>query len=347
MFYQASAILTDVAYHAEWRHFMKRVLALVLFLGVVFSSGVFAQDQKLDQGKILKPVTKTLKFVFIAKLVHPWYDVVDEGIKYAVEEFKKQGINIQYKWDSPTTADVAEHIKKIEANTSAHPDGLAVACLDPSADTQALNDAVKAGLNVITFDTDAGADCLRKIYVGHSNFRGDGLILADELAKKIGGKGKIGILSGSPGAPNHVAWVAAFKEGIAKYKDIQIVFERPDNDDLQQAVDLTESALQANPDIKGFFCCNASNPIGAARAITNAGKAGKIAIVGIALMPETVKYMLNGTIYAQVEQRQWEEGYWSVVYLVAMNKNHTVPAEHQTGSALFHVEDLKKYLAGK
>jgi len=317
---------------------------LCLALAVIAMASTAAADQKLDQSTLLKPVNKTLKFVFIAKLVHPWYDVVDEGIRAAIAEYKKDGINIEYKWDSPSTADVAEHVKKIEANTSARPDGLAVACLDPSADTQALNDAVKAGLNVITFDTDSGPGSLRKAYVGHSNFRADGLVLADELAKKIGGKGKIGILSGSPGAPKHVAWVAAFKEGIAKYKDIKVVFERPDNDDLQQAVDLTEQALQANPDIAGFFCCNASNPIGAARAITNAGKAGKVAIVGIALMPETVKYMLNGTIYAQVEQRQWEEGYWSVKYLVALNQNHTVPAEHQTGSMLYHAEDLKKVL---
>jgi ribose transport system substrate-binding protein len=326
---------------------MRKLWLALAVLMTLSAFATFAEDQKLDQQKLLTPVNKTLKFVFIAKLVHPWYDVVDEGIKFAIAEYKKDGINIQYKWDSPSTADVAEHVRKIEANTSAHPDGLAVACLDPSADTQALNDAVKAGVNTVTFDTDAGQGCLRKSYIGHSNFRNDGLILADELAKKIGGKGKIGILSGSPGAPNHVAWVAAFKEGISKYKDIKVVFERPDNDDLQTAVDLTESALQANPDIAGFFCCNASNPIGAARAITNAGKAGKVVIVGIALMPETVKYMLNGTIYAQVEQRQWEEGYWAVRYLVALNQNHTIPAEHQTGSALYHAEDLKKVLAGK
>lgn len=319
-------------------------LSLALVMLALMSSVAQAADPKLEQINLLKPVNKTLKFVFIAKLVHPWYDVVDEGIKAAVAEYKRAGINIEYKWDSPSTADVAEHVKKIEANTSARPDGLAVACLDPSADTQALNDAVKAGLNVITFDTDSGPGSLRKAYVGHSNFRADGLILADQLAEKIGKKGKIAILSGSPGAPNHVAWVAAFKEGIAKYKDIQVVFDRPDNDDLQTAVDLTEQALQANPDLAGIFCCNASNPIGAARAITNAGKAGKVTIVGIALMPETVKYMLNGTIYAQVEQRQWEEGYWAVKYLVSLNQNHTIPAEHQTGSMLYHVEDLKKVL---
>ena len=31
------------------------------------------------------------------------------------------------------------------------------------------------------------------------------------------------------------------------------------SDDLQKAVDLTENALQAHPDLVGMFCCNASN----------------------------------------------------------------------------------------
>jgi len=328
---------------------MKKIITLSLIVIFILSFVVFncfAQETKLDQAKLLIPTEKTLKFVFIAKLVHPWYEVVDEGIQAAVEMYKKLGINIEYKWDSPVTADITKHIHKIESNISARPDGIAVACLNPEADTEVLNSAVDAGLNVITFDTDA-PESKRAIYVGHSKFERDGIILADALADLIDEKGKIGILTGSPGAPNHEAWVAGFKKGIANYKNIEIVFERPDHDQLETAVDLTETALQAHPDIAGFFCCNASNPIGAARAVENAGKGGEVKIVGMCLMPETVEFMQKGVIQAAVEQRQWEEGWWSVVYLVAMNQNHTIPVEHQTGAKLFYKEDLDELLGSK
>jgi len=328
---------------------MKRIITLLLIVIFTLSFVVFncfAQDTKLEQAKLLKPIEKTLKFVFIAKLVHPWYEVVDEGVKAAVEMYKKLGINIEYKWDSPVTADITEHIRKIEANISARPDGIAVACLNPEADTQVINSAVDAGLNIITFDTDA-PESKRAIYVGHSEFERDGIILADALADLIGEKGKIGLLTGSPGAPNHEAWAAGFKKGIAKYKNIEIVFERPDHDQLETAVDLTETALQAHPDIAGFFCNNASNPIGCARAVENAGKGGEVKIVGMCLMPETVEFMQKGVIQAVVEQRQWEEGWWSVVYLVAMNQNHTIAVEHQTGAKLFYKEDLDELLGSK
>jgi ribose transport system substrate-binding protein len=297
--------------------------------------------EKFDQASVLKPIDKTLKFVFVGKLVHPWYDVVDEGIVAAIAEMKKLGINIEYKWDSPATADISEHVKKIEANISARPDGLAIACLDPATDTQVINDACDAGLHVITFDTDA-PESKRMCYIGHDSFHSDGIMHADLMAKLVGNKGKVGILSGSLGAPNHVAWVKGFKEGIAKYKDIEIAFERPDNDDLQLAVDLTESALQAHPDVKGIFCCNASNPIGAARAVKNAGKAGKIKITGMALMPETMQYIKEGVIDATLEQRQWEEGYWGVIYLVALNANHTIPEKHPIPAQWITKKDLMK-----
>ena len=71
---------------------------------------------------------------------------------------------------------------------------------------------------------------------------------------------------------------------------MKIVFEQPDNDNLEQAVSVTEGALQAHPDLNAILCCNASNPIGAARAVKNAGKAGKILIGGFDNLPETLGF---------------------------------------------------------
>ena len=126
------------------------------------------------------------------------------------------------------------------------------------------------------------------------------------------------------------------------YPKIEVVFEQPDNDVLEDAVTLTENALQANPDIKGFFGSNASNPIGIARAVSNAGLSGKIDIVGMDDLPEAVDFVCDGTITALKAQRQWDIGYWSVRYMVAMNENHTIPMDHNTGSRFITKDDCKK-----
>jgi len=150
----------------------------------------------------------------------------------------------------------------------------------------------------------------------------------------------VAILSGSPTAPEHVGRVEGFKTALAEHPNIKIVFEEPDNDDLGQAVSVAENALQAHPDLDGILCCNASNPIGAARAVKNAGKAGKILIAGMDNLPETLEFVKEGVILVTKVQRQWDIGYWTLRYLVAMNKGQTIPRDHDTGASMITAESL-------
>ncbi|MFO1104724.1 MAG: substrate-binding domain-containing protein [Amaricoccus sp.] len=302
-----------------------RTLASALALSAACAVTASAQSQ----ADLIHPITKELNFVFIPKVIHPWYDVVAEGGKYAVAELAKEGIKVNVVWDSPPQADVADQNNRIEANIGKHPDGLAVACLDQATNVQLLKEAKEAGVNTITFNSFCSDEFP---FVGQKNSYQDGYDLGEFLFKKLGGKGEVGILAGSLTATDHVERIKGFKDAMKAYPDIKVVFEQPDNDVLEDAVTLTENALQAHPNIKGFFGSNASNPIGIARAVTNAGKAGQIDIVGMDDLPEAVDFVCKGTITALKAQRQWDIGYWAVRYMVAMNENHTIPMDHNTGS---------------
>ncbi len=294
--------------------------------------------QAQGQQDLIKPINKELTFVYIPKVIHPWYDVVAQGAKFAADEFAKSGIKVNVIWDQPPQADVADQNQRIETNIGRKPDGLAVACLDQATNVQLLGEARKAGLNVITFNSFCD-DAFP--FVGPKSSYQDGFDLGEFLATKLGGKGKIGILAGSLTASDHVQRIQGFKKALASHPDMKIVFEQPDNDVLENAVSLTENALQANPDLAGIFGSNASNPIGAARAVKNAGLAGKVAIVGMDDLPEAVDAVCDGTITALKAQRQWDMGYWTVKYLVAMNENHTYPMFHDTGSRFITKKDCK------
>ena len=191
------------------------------------------------------------------------------------------------------------------------------------------------------FDTDA-PESNRILYVGHNGDYDDGYKSGEVIAKKIGGKGEVGVMVGSLAAPNHVNRVKGFKDAIAKFSNISIVFEASDNDDIQKSMDMTEAALQAHPNIKGIYCNNAANGIGTPRAVKNAGLAGKVVLVVDSLMPEEIQFIKDGVITMGNAQRQWDIGYWTVKYLVALNQNHTVPKIHESGAMLFTKEDLVK-----
>jgi len=320
--------MSKAAFRAAW------TAASVLALSTAFSATAQAQSQ----ADLIKPIDKELTFVFIPKVIHPWYDVVAEGGKYAVEELAKEGVKINMIWDQPPQADVTDQNQRIEANIGRKPDGLAVACLDQATNVQILKEAKEAGVNVYTFNSFCSDDFP---FVGQKNSYQDGYDLGKFLFDHIGGEGKVGILSGSLTATDHVERIKGFKDAMKDYPKVEVVFEQPDNDILEEAVSLTENALQAHPDIKGFFGSNASNPIGIARAVTNAGKAGQVSIVGMDYLPEAVDFVCNGTITALKAQRQWDIGYWAVRYMVAMNQNHTFPWDHNTGSRFITKEDCK------
>ena len=312
-----------------------KTLLLGSTLCVAVSAGA-ALAAGSDQASLIHPVGKQT-IVFIPKVIHPWYEVVKAGSMAAADEMNKAGMNVEVQWDQPPQADVSDHNQRIETNIGKHPSGLVVACLDPATNVQILDEAVKAGVNVLTFNSFC-AD--RFPFVGQKDSYQDGFDLAEFLAKQIGDKGNVGILSGSLTSTDHLRRVEGFKAALAKHPNIKIVFEQPDNDDLDKAVQLTENALQAHPDLVGLFGCNASNPIGAARAVQNAGLAGKVKIVGLDDLPETIQFVKDGVITATMAQRQWEQGYWAVKYAVAKNQGHTIPMDHETGSRIITKDNV-------
>lgn len=288
-----------------------------------------------------------LHFIFIPKLVHPWYQDVIDGIKKAEEILEKTGdYDIEVEWSAAPEADVVQQVRKIESAIARKPDGLAVAVLDPGANVPVIKDALEQGIITICFDTDA-PESGRIGFVGRVDYIADGKEMGEILAKAVNYEGEIGILIGSPTAPNHKARVIGFKEVMATYPKIKIVSELTDNDDLEKAVRLTEGMLAARPNLKGIYGCNATAPIGAARAVKDAGKAGKVIVVGMDDLPEMVDYVRDGTVLAMSVQRVKEIGFWSTIYLWALNTGHYISDKHDTGSFVVYQKDLDVYTQWK
>jgi ribose transport system substrate-binding protein len=285
---------------------------------------------------------RELYFVYVPKLVHPWYEDVKAGADRAIAELAQRGIIVRYDWDAPTAADVVQQTQRLEAAIAKNPDVLFVSCLDVAANKPLIEEAVERGIPVIGFDTPCPGTPLTT-FVGHETYFQDGADLAEVLAKALDYKGEIGILLGSPGAENHKQRVEGFKRVIAKYPDIRIVAEEYDNDDVERAVNLTASMIQAHPNLRGVFAANASAPIGAGRAIVEAGKKGQVLLVGMDDMPEMVGFVRDGTALAMNVQAVSEIGYWTIVYGVAAANGQTTPLVHDTGSKVVDQTTVDTY----
>ena len=160
----------------------------------------------------------------------------------------------------------------------------------------------------------------------------------------MGGKGQIALLGGTMGAESHEQRLQAFKDVIATYPDIEVVDEQRDDDAVEKAISLTESWLQAYPDLGGILCNNMSNPVGACQAVTDADKAGDIIIGGMDHDLRSLNYLKDGTLYVAQVQNCYDMGYKLIWNAVKTIDGETVDEVTDVGSTSVYADDADNYI---
>lgn len=250
-------------------------------------------DHELDQ---YEPKKDHYNFYFTYKIVHPWWDAVALGMEDAQRKFLEKGITITYEYMAPDAASAEDQTARLLEVKDKGFDVIGVDVADEAVISPVLDELVDAGLKIMTFSSsDAAKGCKRIAYVGNTHNYEDGADLTEALCKKLDYKGKVAILVGSVGAPCHEDRARGAKDTIAKYSDMEIVATEYDMDSVDLAYDLTMKILRDHPDLDGIICCNMSNPVGAARAVTETGS--DTVIVGMDHDQEALHYLKDGIIY--------------------------------------------------
>lgn len=152
--------------------------------------------------------------------------------------------------------------------------------------------ASDAGIPVMTWDSDS-PDSQRFTYLGVSNYDGE-RVAAKLLAKALGGKGKVALLTGVPGTFNLEERIRGFKDEAKKsYPGIKISKVVPCDDDIMKGVMVLWG---------------------------KASKAGKIKTIAFDTLPVGLQYMKKGMLQGFVGQKYWGWGYDTVQMLY----NHIV-----------------------
>ena len=218
------------------------------------------------------PQKDTYNFYFTYKIVHPWWDAVALGMEEAQRQYLEKGITITYEYMAPDAASAEDQKERLAKVKNAGYDIIGVDVADEEIISPVIDEMVDEGCKVMTFSSSDAADgCKRIAYVGNTHNYQDGADLTEALCKKLEYKGKVAILVGSVGAPCHEDRARGAKDTLAKYPDMETVAVEYDMDSIENAYDLTLDILDKTPDLDGIICCNMSNPVGAARAITERG----------------------------------------------------------------------------
>lgn len=250
-------------------------------------------DHELDT---YEPHKDHYSFYFTYKTVHPWWDAVALGMEEAQRQYLDRGITITYEYVAPEGASAEDQTQKLLTAQQKDYDVIGVDVAEEEIISPLLDEMVDSGTKVMTFSSSDAADgCKRIAYVGNTHNYQDGADLTEALCKKLEYKGKVAILVGSVGAPCHEDRARGARDTIAKYGDMEIVATEYDMDSVDLAYDLALQILNDHPDLDGMICCNMSNPVGVARAVTE--RKSSAVIVGMDHDEEALHYLDDGVIY--------------------------------------------------
>jgi ribose transport system substrate-binding protein len=301
--------------------------------------GKKADEQSPSQGK-------QKVFVMVPKGVHPYYEPCYEGFKDAAAKY---GVKAEYR--AAKAFEVPQQVEIIENVIARHVDGIAISALDDQGLAPAIAEAVGAGIKVLTFDAPAPSS-KALTYIGTVN-EAAGYAGAEELIKSMKGEGEVAVLQAGLGAPNLNDRYKGFKRCMSeKAPNIKIVAREDEQGKMDVTVNKTEALLQAHPNLKAIFGFSAEVCPGAAAALKQQGKAGKIILAGFDDLPDTLAGIRSGVVNFCIAQRTYKMGWLSVEKLLEAMDGKPLPKTIDTGvlvitkdNADSYMQDMKKEFA--
>ena len=152
----------------------------------------------------------------IPKIAVPFFDDVNTGAQEAAER-----LGVDYQWVAPQNTQGATQVKIVEDLIARQVDGIAISVNEPKSVEGIIQQAVDAGIQVLTFDSDS-AESGRSMYIGTINQEA-GAVMGRSMAEALGGEGKVAIVTGQLGASNLNERIAGIEEALAEYPGIEIV----------------------------------------------------------------------------------------------------------------------------
>lgn len=228
----------------------------------------------------------------------------DAGKLYGIKTIYTGGI--QY--------DVNQEVTALEQVIAKKPAGIALTCINPDAFKGPIKEAMDAGIPIVTFDADS-PDSGRYSFLGTGNeYAGE--VAAKALAEQLGSEGGEVVVITNPTQLNNEQRVTGFKNAINKsYKNLKLVQVGNGNGDQTEAAKVLSGFLQTHPDIKGVFCTEATSGVGAATAVKEANKEGKVKIVSFDTDRGTLDAIKSGIIATSIAQGTYVMGYQSMNFL--------------------------------
>src|SRR5262252_5431330 len=254
--------------------------------------------------------------VSLAQDDNPFYIAMLRGIRGRAQELG---------WDVATVSANEDKLKQINGVQDLIARGVKGILISPidSVGVNAAYDAAAAAKIPIVSVARGSASPNQTIHVAMDE-KQIGRDIAEWTAKKLNGKGKVGLLMGPSGAPTFKNLGDGYSEVMAKYPGIEIVFRADGPLTRERGVKQAEDALVANPDLAAIYAANDDVALGVVQAVNAAGRKGKTLVTGMNGVPPALRAVKEGNLAMTVELNPVEWGRLGVDVLATFLKGDKV-----------------------
>ena len=261
-------------------------------MGVMLSTSAFAAA---DYAVVLKTLS------------NPFWVDMKKGIE---DEAKTLGVSVDI-FASPSEGDFQSQLQLFEDLSNKNYKGIAFAPLSSVNLVMPVAKAWKKGIYLEGFVT------TDNVAVGAKG--------AEFIIDKLGAEGgEVAIIEGKAGNASGEARRNGATEAFKKASQIKLVASQPADWDRIKALDVATNVLQRNPNVKAIYCANDTMAMGVAQAVANAGKTGKVLVVGTDGIPEARKMVEAGQMTATVAQNPADIGATGLKLMVDAEKSGKV-----------------------
>ncbi len=305
---------------------MQRRKFLSLAAVAALSLSVAACDTAADAPAAGGGDGKTYIAIVSKGFQHQFWQSVKQGAEKAAKE-----LDVEISFEGPDKeTNVQQQMDQLNNAMAKNPQALALAALDSKAAEGVLQDATSKNIPVIAFDS--GVDSEIPVATASTDNKAAAAEAAKHMAELLGNKGEIAIVGHSQtatsGTDRRDGFVDYLKENAP---DIKIVDIQYADGDQARSTDAAKAIMTAYPNLAGMYGTNEGAAIGVVNAVKEAGKTGKLTIVGFDSGKAQMDAIREGLMAGAVTQNPVGIGYETVKAAVAAIKGEKVEKLIDTG----------------
>lgn len=291
------------------------------------------------------PETPRWRFTFVNHVTaHPFFTPTQYGLEDAAAL-----LNVETQWTGSADAIVAEMVDATNAAISGQVDGIALSVTDASAFTAPVDQALEAGIPVVSYNADGEPDnpgTSRLAYIGQPLYD-SGRQLGQRLLDTGFTGGDVVCFIATPGSLNIQPRADGAKD-LLEESGVPHTFDQiATGTDLAEELNAIESYLLGHPDAAGLLAVDGGSTDALGKIVEQLGLKEQGAIAGgFDLQPGTLESVAGGSLDYTIDQQPYLQGFLPVLqlFLYHLSGGLVVPCDTNTSLSFVTGDNVAQFI---